>query len=272
MNTIKGMLVKCRNITNTFVSVLLYSLMGQEKKNKEILSYLENKYEGKRCFIVCNGPSLTPGDLTKIHENGDVSFAMNAIARIYNETPWRPTFLSLTDDIAFTKKNRKMCKDCEATYKFYNKTRYMKSLSAKGKKFYLSFDESMELLNTPRFDTNVFKKIASIGTSCYGVLELAIFMGFKEIYIIGCDMSYAVNIDKEGNIFFNDSGKEHFYGKDVEDIDTKKVAPIPTWQMEVAFDTAENYAKENGVHIYNATRGGLLKSFSRIEFDSLFPD
>ena len=46
MNTIKGMLVKCRNITNTFVSVLLYSLMGQEKKNKEIR--IKNKEDKKK--------------------------------------------------------------------------------------------------------------------------------------------------------------------------------------------------------------------------------
>ena len=40
--------------------------------------------------------------------------------------------------------------------------------------------------------------------------------------------------------------------------------------MKVAFEFAEEYSKEHGFRIYNATRGGALEAFERVDFDSLF--
>ena len=45
------------------------------------LSAYKNKYSGKRCFLIGNGPSLKAEDLTKLYENGEVTFAFN---RVYN--------------------------------------------------------------------------------------------------------------------------------------------------------------------------------------------
>ena len=252
------------------LSVIAFYLSGENKRNSKKIEKLRNVFCGKRCFVVCNGPSLRADDLTKIYENGDISIGMNAIARIYDKTPWRPTLLSLRDDIAFTKKNKEMCRICESGYKFYDRSRYLRTLHVKGKKFYLKFNESKKLLDTPIFYPEATKKMPSIGTSAYIVLELAVFLGCREIYILGCDMSYAVNITKDGKIYCNNTGKEHFYGIKDEDLKTSIAAPNPTWQLEIAFDAAAKYAFENEIRIYNATRGGMLESFPRVDFDSLF--
>lgn len=252
------------------LSDFAFVLSGERKKNRCYLKKLHNCYKGKRCFIICNGPSLRADDLTKIYNNGDISLAMNAIARVFDKTPWRPTFLSLTDDIAFTEKNLEMCRTCESEYKFFDKTRYLKTLKFIGKKFYLSFNESLDLLDNPVFDPDATKDMPSIGTSAYSVIELAVYLGFKEIYILGCDMSYSVNISREGKIYYNTTGKEHFYAEKDEDIKLTNVTPNPTWQLQVAFDAAADWGKKNGVKIYNATRGGMLESFPRVDFDSLF--
>ena len=220
--------------------------------------------------MICNGPSLRTEDLTKIHENGDCSIAMNAIARVFDKTPWRPTFLSLTDDIAYTKKNKELCRTCESAYKLYDRNRYLRTLNHVGERLYLEFDESLNLLDQPVFTPDATRLLPSIGTSAYACLEFAVFLGFCEIYILGCDMAYAVNISRDGRIYYNDSGKEHFYDAKDEDLKTTKVAPIQTWQLEIAFDAAAKYAKENDILICNATRGGMLESFPRVAFDDLF--
>ena len=243
---------------------------GTYRKNQRQLERLQGVYKGKRCFIICNGPSLCAKDLTKIHENGDISIGINAIARIYDQTPWRPTFLSATDDMVFSKKNRELVKKCECGYKIYYRSRYLKSLGANGNLLYLDFDESLDLLDHPRFSSDVFRKLPSIGTSTYSMIEFAVFLGCVEIYILGCDMSYAVNLNRDGTITYNESGTDHFYGKENEDMLSTKVKPIPTWQLKVAFEYAAKYAREHGLNICNATRGGKLESFERIDFDALF--
>lgn len=251
------------------LSIILFIVSGTGKKNAISLERLRGAYKDKRCFIICNGPSLRADDLTKIYEHGDLSIGMNAIAMIYDQTPWRPTFLSATDDVVFKKKNKELVKNCECEYKLYDQTRFLKSLGAKEKRLYLSFDESFELLDNPQFSDEATKKLPSIGTSAYSMIEFAVFLGCTEMYILGCDMSYAVNLNRDGTITYNDSGKDHFCNKE-DYMPSSKVMPIPIWQMEIAFDYAAKYAKEHGLKIYNATRGGKLEAFERIDFDTLF--
>lgn len=40
-----------------------YYLSGTAVSNKKVLKSLKDKYKGKRCFVVCNGPSLRTEDL-----------------------------------------------------------------------------------------------------------------------------------------------------------------------------------------------------------------
>lgn len=251
------------------LSTAAFVVSGADKKNKKNLEKLRGAYKGQRCFIICNGPSLRAEDLTKIYEHGDLSIGINAIARIYDRTPWRPTFLSAADDIVFSKKNKELVKNCECGYKMYDRTRFLKSLGAKEKKIYLSFDESLELLDNPQFSDDATKKLPSIGTSTYTMIEFAVFLGCTEIYILGCDMSYAVNLNRDGTITYNDSGKDYFASKEGY-ATSSKANPVPTWQMKVAYDCAAKYAREHGLNIYNATRGGKLESFERIDFDTIF--
>ena len=129
----------------------------------------------------------------------------------------------------------------------------------------------MALLDHPRFDTDAMKKLPSIGTSTYSLIEFAFFLGCSEIYILGCDMSYAVNLNRDGSITYNDSGKEHFYKTDEDSHVTNEAKPNPTWQMETAYEYIAEYAGEHGLKVYNATRGGKLECFERVDFDSLFP-
>ena len=257
-----------RKIEGAF-SITAFVVSGTGRRNRARLEELRGAYKGQRCFIICNGPSLRADDLTKIYEHGDLSIGINAIARIYDQTPWRPTFLSVTDDVVFNKKNKELVKNCECGYKLYDRTRFLKSLGAKEKRLYLSFDESLELLDNPQFSDDATKKLPSIGTSTYAVIEFAVFLGCSEIYILGCDMSYAVNINRDGTITYNDSGKDYFVSKE-EYSTSSKVNPTPTWQMEIAYDYAAKYAKEHGIQIYNATRGGKLESFERVDFDTIY--
>ena len=80
-----------------FISLVTYNLSGKPVRNKKVLAELKDKYKGKRCFIVCNGPSLKASDLDVLHKNNELTFASNKIDKILNQTDWRPTFYVVTD-------------------------------------------------------------------------------------------------------------------------------------------------------------------------------
>lgn len=250
------------------VSLIAYHLSGTDKQNKRTFASLKSKYSGKRCFIICNGPSLRPEDLTKIHEHGDVSIAMNMIANVYNKTSWRPTILLATDACVFHKANRTLVETCEAGIKCYQKTDFLRTRNVDGDIIYVSQKHSHKLLDAPKFSTDSSKVQYTIGTTTYEAIEWAFYFGCREIYILGCDMSYAVNLNRDGSITYNESGQNHFYAKDKDFFGTIK--PNPTWQMQIAYDAAEKFSRQLGFRVYNATRGGKLESFERVDFDSLF--
>ena len=75
-----------------------------------------------------------------------------------------------------------------------------------------------------------------------------------------------VGKDEDGTIVKNDGIKSYFGEKNHE---AENIA-VSSWQMEIAYQYAEKYSRENGFRVYNATRGGYLEVFERVDFDSLF--
>ncbi len=64
-----------------------------EDSNK--LKGYKNIHSGERCFVIGNGPSLTPEDLDKL--KNEYSFASNHIYKIFDRTNWRPTYYVSVD-------------------------------------------------------------------------------------------------------------------------------------------------------------------------------
>ena len=92
-------------------------------------------------------------------------------------------------------------------------------------------------------------------------------MGFKEIYLLGIDHSYSKNIDDQGNHFIKG------YYSEEEQKALKGRYHSALYEIDnasKAFETAERYSRTHGFRIYNATRGGKLEIFERVDFDSLF--
>ena len=80
-------------------------------------------------------------------------------------------------------------------------------------------------------------------------------MGFKNIYLIGADCD------------FQPDKKLHFVEHDGSidaTLDTAAARNFAGYRM------AKEFAEENHVSIYNATHGGKLEIFKRVDFDSLF--
>ena len=84
-------------------------------------------------------------------------------------------------------------------------------------------------------------------------------MGFKEIYLLGVDFSFSSNYKDACNHFI-----KNYYTKD------SKAIFFADKESLQAYMSAREYADKNGIKIYNATRGGKLEVFDRVDFDSLF--
>ena len=259
----KYIILYIKKVLSVF-SLVLYNISRNNRCNKEKLHNLKDKYKGERIFIVCNGPSLKAEDLDKISYLGAYSFACNRIDKIFPYTIWRPYFYTILDD-TFQYTLLENMNNIPAKYKFFAVESYCVTKRV-ANSIYVKADRNPIYLKSPKFSTDIEEKLITLGTVTFSMIQIAKYMGFSEIYIIGCDNSYGKEIKKDGTIVDNGT-QSYFMG--VSDKANKK-AIAATWQMNIAYDFAEQYSRNNGFRIYNATRGGHLESFERVDFDSLF--
>ena len=222
----------------------------------------KNCHEGKRCFIVATGPSLRMSDLDVLHKNKEICFSMNRIYYAFKETDWRPDYYILTDSRFFYEDKNQVEKLFEVTPKLFADTYEPFWKIPHDDTFYkFHFQYEFHPESLPKFSSDLSITSYHGCTTTYNCLELAVYMGFKEIYLLGVDASYSSK---------NESNKNDHFSK--EYLSTSRTYHLPSYQKQMmfAYQAARQYADSHGIKIFNATRGGKLEIFPRVDFDLLF--
>ena len=126
---------------------------------------------------------------------------------------------------------------------------------------------SRKYLDEPNFSEELDKGIYSIATVTYILIQLARYMGFSEIYLLGMDNKYAYSVRRDGTVVRNE-GVISYFQANGQEIPYQSTA-ASTWEMDIAYDYAEKYSREHGFRIFNATRGGFLEKFERVNLDDV---
>lgn len=228
----------------------LYGLMLW-RSQRRLRSY-KDTYKGKRCFIVGNGPSLRTEDLRLLHERGEYTFACNSLIKIFDEIPFRPSFYFAQDN--------KIILDNKDFINAYSGTKFIKAHYAR--RYHLPEVTFYNmLLNPDGFSQNLPLVVYSGQTVVYSMIQFAVYMGFTEIYLIGVDCNYSLGNDKiTANSYFDKRLFNNNRSYASPEVDTNLRA----------YEQARKKATELKVNIFNATRGGKLEIFPRVDFDTLF--
>lgn len=252
----------CKPFVDLKRKCLYKEYLRTEYPNK-ILKY-KGICEGKRCFIIGNGPSLTTTDLLKLKD--EYTFAANRIYNLFDKTDWRPTYYVSTDNNFLADNYDTIC-----SYKM--KPSFLEYTNIKNKAIpegVIGIYRSPGLIINRWNDQSMFisedlSKCFSEGyTVTFVMIQLAIYMGFKAIYLLGIDFNYSVIRDAHGKIHKDNNVKDYFDGK-------KYASTVQNYNSTLkAYQVAKEYCDNHGIIIKNATRGGKLKVFERIDFDSLF--
>lgn len=238
------------------------------------LAALYGKYAGKRCFVIGNGPSLLPSDLDRL--KGEITFGANRIYYIFNQTEWRPTYYisldpaSIALDLDIIKASGNYVKFLNYRVRKYGREKddNILYLFPQGQYQVNPFDSKVDALSE-----NISQYVSKVNTVTVNSIEIAIYMGFKEIYLLGVDNDYACKVGSNGKIYVDSTVKSTYFAG-MKDSFGKEGAGFLAFQdvdsMNYSYALAKNLAQKKAVRIYNATRGGKLETFERINFDSLF--
>ena len=234
---------------------------------KTIAAY-KDKYAGKRCFLIGNGPSLRAEDLDVLAANGEVCFAFNRIYNIFDQTKWRPDFYISQDE--------KMLQGCADVV---DRTSLGVKFIPINLKWYYDIqirDATWFMMRSPAenagkpldFSDDAARVLYQASTGMYTAAQLAAYMGFKEIYLIGVDHHFHISQNNAGEIIVDDSVKDYFSEKYNTD---KENLYIPnTEKSTLTYVAMKEQCERRGIRVFNATRGGKLEVFKRVDFGSLF--
>lgn len=255
--------VRCSNVFST--QWYIHLLMRFEYRRFEYL--FKDKHKKERCFIIGNAPSLRASDLDMLRN--EITFGSNQCYLMFDKTDWRPSYYSIADPLML----KRLYDDIRLSIKcpiFYvcNSIMEMNTFQLDHAYFYwLNYDVDWN----PNIDAKpLFSENPSLtywGASVtYDIFQLAVYMGFKEIYLLGIDYSYAVSVNKCGEIQFNSNqARDHFTNEYM-----KPTFLAETDTIIASYMKARQICEERGIKVYNATRGGKLEVFERTDFDRLF--
>jgi hypothetical protein len=221
------------------------------RANRARLAAYRDRHRGERCYVLGNGPSLARTDLARLA--GAVTFGAN---RIY--LAHQPTYLTCINELVLEQFRDDIARlPCP---KFLNWNRRQ------------LFDDAhfvcLGLGLADDFATDVTQPLASGGTVTFVALQLAYFMGFHEVVLLGVDHAFA------------DTGTPNRTETRTAAVDANHFHPSyfpqgSKWQLpdlrrsELAYAAARRAFERAGRRIVDATIDGKCPVFERVRFEEV---
>lgn len=240
-------------LDNKFVDILdVYRKQYLPKHNE--LKKFKNIHYGKRCFLIGNGPSLMYDDLEQLKKHNEITFGVNRIYKSFDKTTWRPNYYVIVDSIMIHQ-DLKVIQKYDFPVIFVGDNYSENKIEDKGNYY---FSRMPNAYNLSSFSENITEYIYGGNTVIYDAMQIAVYMGFSEIILLGVDMTFT----KQGENI------PHFYKSNEKEDNNFTKGNIKN--IMETFSIARTIMERKGIKIKNATRGGNLEVLERIEFDKLF--
>lgn len=260
---------------------------GSEEILKRNIDF-KDKYKGNRCFIIGNGPSLKELDLSLL--SNEYTFTVNQLPKSSQFESIRSNFHFWSDvrffdidannsgDLALIETMKKVNTNSNKPCVFYElRAKEMVEKYQLDKILDIHYFSAIQFtkeryLKKDKIDFT--KTVCNWPTVIQIVITAAIYMGFTEIYLLGLDCTGFINIAETKMKDYSNGIK---YAFDVTEDDKKRMErsnSIYSMRQELLcqaeifedYELLNSYAKRKNIRIYNATPGGLLEAFARVNY------
>jgi hypothetical protein len=226
-------------------------------KSQRGLERFHNLHKGERCFILGNGPSLNKTDLSLL--KNEFTFGMNRIYLLFPEMGYVTSY--------FVSINTLVLEQCAEDIQSLSMPRF---ITWRGRQW---FDDEVYFLDTDytlpaEFSSDITRRIFEGSTVTFVAMQIAYYMGFDEVILIGVDHSFSTKGQPNETVVSAGADPNHF-SKDY-------FAKGFKWQLpdleasEEAYQLAQTAYSENGRRILDATVEGNLDIFPKVVLEDLF--
>ncbi|NHZ85160.1 MAG: DUF115 domain-containing protein [Planctomycetia bacterium] len=219
------------------------------------LEQFRNKHDGEDCFIIGNGPSLNKMDLTLLNDYN--TFGLNKIYMIFNRMAF-----NLTYHVAV---NPYVIKQSKKEFINLNCPSFLAYIPAKNNNIKSNNIHYLGDINTNKFfSKDITQGIRQGCTVTYVAMQLAYFMGFKRVYLIGVDHKFKQSGNPHDVQILTENDPNHF---DPNYFKGQKWQLADIESIELSYLIAKYYFNKDGREIIDATIDGKLNIYNKMNFD-----
>lgn len=222
------------------------------------LSMLHNRHVGERCVLVANGPSLNQMDLGFLRS--EVVLGMNKIYLGFNRLHFYPRY--------YVAINAKVLEQSASNIQRMNCVKFIGSRAGT----LIDEDALTYRINTTQPPARFCRDI-SIGvhegwTVTYAALQVAHYLGFYEVVIIGMDHRFIYSGEPNQTCRLNGPDPNHFSpdyfgnGQDWQNPDLS--------HSEESYRIARKEYEKDGRRIVDATVDGACDIFDKVDYREYF--
>ena len=237
-----------------------------------------------------SGPSLNVTPLELLAD--EYVWGVNRCYLLYEKIKWKPTFYTAVDDRVvpdISRELNKVIKTSPETQFFLPEVYFISGIirNQKNTIWFRQRRKEPDKGTTGYFSPNPYRFLRIPNTVTITALQLAVFMGFNPIILIGCDTHYTLpkNIQTSGQTTDPGTGEIikgyeilSLKNNDPNHFDASYFGKGRKWHapnvngMINGYNNVNSYCIKKGIRILNATIGGKLDVFPRVEYQKLFKD
>lgn len=229
---------------------LIYLSAKASWQSRQKLRAYKDKHTDKKCVIICNGPSLKAVDFSALEDV--FCFGLNKINLIFSKTKFRPDVVVAVNPLVIQQNSG-----------FFNNSQIPIFLDGINARNSLAYAENhIHLFCYEKgFSKNALNYISQGGTVAFVALQLAYFMGFKQVGLIGCDHSFSFDGKAHEKQFLRGADKNHFDEAYFSEMEWQ----LPDLEMsETSFSLAHEAYDRAGRQIFNASQTTALDVFQKM--------
>lgn len=223
-----------------------------------MIERFNDRHKGERCVIIANGPSLNQMDLSFLR--GETTIGLNKIFLGIKQFRFYPRYLVAV--------NEKVIRQSARQFKNMNCVKFISTRAGDVvPENALTYHIKTKNVQC-RFCYDITKGIHEGGTVTYAALQIAYYMGFSEVVLIGLDHRYQFEGRPHESRTLNGPDPNHFS----EDY----FGNGQTWDnpdlhlSEESYSIAREVFEEDGRTILDATLNGACPVFQKVDYRQVF--
>lgn len=223
------------------------------RESKRLLQF-KDRHAGEKCFIIGNGPSLNKMDLSPLKDR--ITFGLNKIYLIFDKVDLNLKYHVAVNPFVIQQSAREFemltCPSFLSMRAAYNVVKSKANIYkvCTGAPF--------------SFQSDLSKTLCEGYTVTYVAMQLAFYMGFREVFLIGVDHNFSYKGKPNEKQLLEGDDPNHF----IPNYFGGQNWNLPDLEgSELAYHLAKFHFERDGRSIYDATVGGKLNIFPKVSYE-----